>query len=207
VFLLIALGTTFGLLPRLPYATATTIATLLLVSGLLVVEAAAGVMALGDFSWETPAQLGHPPDQLSPEEAARVDLTSLGLTRKEITEPDWVNNVWTGHQAEAARAAYESEGNRAFLTVVRFEDPEQADQFFASWMGGVSEGVEIAHWEVNLPGLPGQGRLFRAYEPRAGKAYSAWQNEGWVTIIEVPGPVSRAMPLAREIKEAVANTY
>jgi predicted anti-sigma-YlaC factor YlaD len=207
LFLLIALGATFGLLPRVPYATLTTVLILLLVSGLLVVEVVAGVMAQVEFSYQMPAQLGHPAEGVSPDEAARMDLTSIGLTRGEITGTAWVNNVWIGNQAEAARAAYEGERNRAFLTMVRFADTELADAFFVSWKEAVSEGVEIAHWEINLPGLPGQGRLYRAYEPRAGKAYSAWQNETWVTIVEVPGPVSAAMPLAQEIRGAVAKAY
>jgi len=207
LLLLIALGATLGLLPRVPYATFTTILVLLLVSSLLVVEAVAGVMTQIEFSYQMPAQLGRPPEGVSPDGAARVDLTSMGLKRRETTEPAWVDNVWIGSQAKAARTAYEKERTGAFLTVVRFEDAQRADEFFVSWKEAVSKGVKIAHWEVNLPGLPGQGRVYRFYEPRAGKAYSAWQNENWVTIVEVPGPLSQSMSLAQEIREAVADAY
>jgi hypothetical protein len=211
LFLLIALGATFGLLPRVPYATLTTILVLLLVTGLLVVEVVAGVMTGAmtrlDFPCEMPARLGHPPEGVSLGEVALVDLTPLDLTRRETTEPDWVNDVWIGPRAEAVRAAYEGEGNRAFLTVVRFEDPQRADEFFVSWKETVSESLEIAHCEINLAGFPGQGRVFQSHEPAAGKAYSAWQNESWVTIVEVPGSGLGPLFLARDIKAIVARAY
>ena len=38
-------------------------------------------------------------------------------------------------------------------------------------------------------------------------AFSAWQFEQWVTIIEVDGIATRALPQAREVKEIVAETY
>ncbi|MGC9350131.1 MAG: anti-sigma factor family protein [Anaerolineae bacterium] len=207
VLLLVVLGLTFALLPRLPYVVVTTLLVLLLVNGLLLVRALAGVVALGDYSWQTPAQLGRPPDELTVEEAAQVDLTPLGLTWVESTEAMWVDQVWVGPQATAVTAVYEGQGLQAFLTLAGFPNPQAAGDFFASWREAASGGVQIAHFEINLPGLPGQGRIWRSYDAQRGKAYSAWQSGDWVIIIEVPGPISQAMPLAREIKAAVAEAY
>ena len=47
----------------------------------------------------------------------------------------------------------------------------------------------------------------RAYNPRIGKAYNAWQSENSVTIIEVPGPLSQAMPQAQQIMQLVSKSY
>jgi predicted anti-sigma-YlaC factor YlaD len=205
--LLIALGATFALLPRLPHVTLTTVLVLLLVSGLLLLEAAVGVAALGDFSWQTPAELSHPPEDVALEEAVQVDLTVLGLSRRESMEPSWVDNVWIGSQAKAVRAAYEGEDSRARITLIRFEDQQRADEFFTCWKEAFAEGIQMAHFEINLPGLPGQGRIWRSYEPHVGVAYSAWRTDRWVTIIEVPGPVHQAVPLAREVKELTSRSF
>jgi hypothetical protein len=125
----------------------------------------------------------------------------------ESTEPTWVDNVWIGPQADAVRAAYSGDGVQGFVTLIRFEDQQRADEFFVSWKQSISSAARVAHFEINLPGLADQGRLTRFYDAVAGKAFSSWQNENWVTIVEVPGSLSQAMPLAREIKETVANTY
>lgn len=207
LFLAIALGVTFGFLPQIPYATLTTVLVLLLVSGLLVVQVAAGVVPQLALSCEMPGQLGHPPEGVSADEAARVDLTPLDLMWKETKEPTWLNNVWIGPEAEAARAVYEGEQSCSYLTVVRFQDPQRAGEFFVAWNEAVSESFELLRCEINLPGLPGQGHSFQAYEPAAQKAYSGWQNGSWVTVVEVPGPDLGAMLLAREIRETVAKAY
>jgi hypothetical protein len=187
--------------------TLTTVLVLLLVSGLLLVEAAAGVVALGDFTWQTPGGLSHPPEDVALEEAVQVDMTPLGLSQRQSTELRWVDNVWIGPKAKAVRAAYEGEDLWAFLTVLRFEDQQRADEFFTSWKKAVTEGVQIAHFAINLPGLPGQGRVWRSYEYQGSEAHSAWQTDRWVTIVEVPGPVHQAMPLAREVKELTSSSF
>ena len=194
-------------MPRLPYVTVTTALVLLLVNGLLLARAVWGVAALGDFTWQTPAGLGHPAAGTPLEEAVRADLSSLGLAWVESAAVRSSDGVWIGPQGEGMRAAYQGEEGRAYLTVLRFESQPAADAFFVAWRDAVSQGVRLAHLEINLPGLPGQGRIARSYSARAGQAYNAWQAENWVTIVEVPGPFSRASPLAREIKELVAQGY
>jgi len=207
LLLLGALLVTFILLPRLSYMTLTTVLVLLLVNGLLVGRAVAGVVALGDFSWQTPAELGHPSEGVAVEKAVQVDLTSLGLEWTKSTEVTWVDNVWIGLQAEAVRATYEGNDRQAFLTMVKFESSQEADQFFVAWKDAVSAGVRLTHFEINLPGLPGQGRIMRAYSAQTGRAYSAWQTEEWVTIVEVSGAFSQATPLSQDIKELVTRGY
>jgi hypothetical protein len=202
LFLLITLGITAVLLPRLPYMTLAMVLVLLLANGLLLGRAVAGIVAVGDFSWQTPAGLGHPLE-VSLEET--IDLSALGLEWVESTKVTWVDNVWIGPQAEAVRSAYEGSDRQGFLTMVRFEDRQAADEFFSSWSDSVSGGVRLTHFEINLPGLPGQGRILRSYNALVGKAYSAWQTENWVTIVEVPGAFSQATPLSRAIKDVVAS--
>jgi anti-sigma factor RsiW len=202
-----ALAVTYLLLPRLPYVTVTTVLVLLLVNGLLLARAVWGVAALGDFTWQTPAGLGHPAAGTPLKDAARADLSSLGLAWVESAAVRSSDGVWIGPQGEGMRAAYKGEDGRAYLTVLRFESQRAADAFFVAWRDAVSQGVRLAHLEINLPGLPGQGRIARSYSARAGQAYNAWQAENWVTIVEVPGSFSWASPLAREIKEVVAERY
>jgi predicted anti-sigma-YlaC factor YlaD len=207
LFLLVALVITFISLPRLSYMTLATVLVLLLVNGLLVGQAVAGVVAMADYSFETPAALGHPAEGVALKEAVRLDLESLGLEWVESTEMTRVGNVWVGPQATAMRAVYEGNGRQAFLTVVEFESSQEADHFFVAWKNAVSGGVRLTHFEINLPGLPGQGRIMRAYSAQTGRAYSAWQARNWVTIVEVPGVFSQATPLSQDIKELVTGGY
>jgi predicted anti-sigma-YlaC factor YlaD len=207
LLLLGALCITFLLLPRLSYMILTAVIVLFLMNGLLVGRAVAGVVALGDLSWQTPAELGHPPKGVAVEKAVQVDLTSLGLEWTESAEVTWIDNVWIGLEAEAVQATYEGNGRQAFLTIVKFESSQEADQFFLAWKDTVSAGVGLTHFEINLPGLPGQGRIMRTYSAQAAQAYSAWQTEEWVTIVEVPDAFPRATPLSQDVKELVANSY
>jgi hypothetical protein len=207
LLLLGALCITFLLLPRLSYMTLTTVVVLFLMNDLLVGWAVAGVVALGDLSWQTPAELGHPPKGVAVEKAVQVDLTSLGLEWTKSAEVTWMENVWIGPQAEAVRATYEGNGQQAFLTIVKFASPQDADQFFVAWKDTVSAGVGLTHFEINLPGLPGQGRIMRTYSAQTEQAYSAWQTEEWVTVVKVSDAFAQATPLSQDIKELVANSY
>jgi hypothetical protein len=207
LLLLGALLVTLILLPRLSYMTLVTVWVLLLANGLLVGRAVVGVVALGDYTWQTPAELGHPPGGGAVADLAPVDLTSLGLEWTESTDLTWVDNVWVGRQAKTTRAVYKGNDSRVFLTVAEFESPRDADQFFVAWKEAVSGRVRLVHFEINLPGLPDQGRIVRGYSAQAGQAYSAWQTEEWVTIIEVPGTFAQAMPLSQAVKKLVANGY
>jgi hypothetical protein len=166
----------------------------------------AGVVSLGDFTLESPASLGHPAEQVRLEEAARVDLGSLGL--------DWIGNetitqldgTRVGSGAKAFRVEYSGEEEQVFLSMIEFDSTEQSDSFFSNWREAHSN-IRVTEFEINPPGLLGQGRILRFYSPQTGRAYNAWQNENWVRIIEVPGPFSQASPLAREVKELVAKHY
>jgi len=202
-----ALGATFVLLPRLSHATLTTLLILLLLNSLLVGQAVLGVVAVGDFSWQTPAQLGHPAEDSSVQEAMEIDLTALGLDRVQTRKPTTVDGVEIDSGAEVAETVYNGDGHQALITGIRFDDRHEADEFFTTWKESVSGRVRITHVEINLPSLAEQGSVFRTYEPGAGRAYSAWQVDNWVTIIQVPGAFSQAMPLAQEVKETVTRSY
>lgn len=207
LFLLIALVITFVLLPHLRYMTLATVLVLLLVNGVLLGEALAGVVTLGVFSWQTPAALGHPAEGVTPKHAARVDMQPLGLEWVESTEVTWVDNVWIGPQAEAVRATHEDDRCQVFLTVIQFESRQDAGEFFTAWKKAASSRFRITHFEINLPGLPDQGHVMRSHNAQTGRSYSAWQARNWVTIVEVPGPLPQAGPLARDVKELVARGY
>lgn len=202
-FLLAALITALLLLPRLSHVTLITVLVLFLVNGLLLGQAIIGVATIIDFDW--PAELGHPAAEVAPEEAVRVDLSSLKLEWVESTEVSQLNGVELDGQSEGVQARYEDDNQLALLTVIRFEDEQGADSFFVRWKGIAKKGVQIAATEINLPGV--QGRLIYTYNPQDRRAYRAWQAGRWITVVEVPGSLSEAEPLAREIKELVAESY
>ena len=119
----------------------------------------------------------------------------------------WINNVRISSQATAVLATYLSDDRQADLIVIEFDSQPDADEFFSQWSDVVSEGLHISQMAINLPGWLGQGRIQRGYNTRLGKAYSAWQNENWITILEVPGSFSLASPMAQEIKQLVSQSY
>jgi hypothetical protein len=206
LLLLAALAITFIQLTHLPYMVLTTALAIILTIGLTLSQIAVSVATLGDFSLQWPSTLGHPAGNVSPEEAIRIDLGSLGLDWAESVEVNWIDKVWIGSDGEAVRAQYQGDGGQAYLTLAKFNEYQQADAFFVAWNDATSN-VRVANFEVNLPGLPGQGRIVRFYAPGTGRTYSAWQNENWVTIVEVSGPFSQASQLAQAIKEVVAGKY
>ncbi len=208
--LALALVATFALLPRLPNVTLVSILALLVLNGLLFGRAVWGtarMVATADRAVELPGTLGHPGPGVVLDQAVRVDLRSLGLTWKKNEPVTSIDNVWIGLDAAAAQATYEGNGQSVQLTLVQLDSPAQADRFFLDWEQSISHGIHLMHATVHLPGVPGQGNMLRSYGVQAGKAYSAWQNENWVTIVEVSGTYEQAVPLAAAVKSAVAQSY
>lgn len=72
------------------------------------------------------------------------------------------------------KATYAGNGSQVFLIELEFDNRVQADEFFTDWSGVVSEGVQVTHFETNLPGIPIQDRVLRTYNAMTGRAYSAW---------------------------------
>jgi hypothetical protein len=134
-------------------------------------------------------------------------MKSIGMQFLEINQVSWIDNVRISPRATGFEATYVGEKGLAILTVIEFESQSDAAEFFSQWSDVVSEGLQISHLEINLPGWPGQGHIQRTYNPRIGKAYNAWQIENWVTINDVPGPLSQAMPRSQEIKQLVSQSY
>jgi hypothetical protein len=177
------------------------------VIGFLLVPTAAAIIKQGDFTFQTPASLGRPPRGLAVEDAVLVDLNSIGMQCLETNQVSWIENVSISPRATAFETTYVGEKGLADLTVIEFESQSNAAEFFGQWSDIVSKGLQISHLEINLPGWLGQGHIQRAYNPRIGKAYNAWQSENWVIIIEVSGPFSQAMPRSQEIKQLVSQSY
>lgn len=179
----------------------------LVVIGFLMVPTAGAIIKQGVFTFQTPATLGRPPQGLAVEDAVNLDLKSIGMHCLETNQVSWIDNVRIGPRATAFEAIYVSEIGQADLTVIEFETQCDATEFFNQWSDVCSNGLQIFHLEINLPGWPGQGRIQRTYNPQIGKAYNAWQIENSVTIIEVPGPLSQAMPRAQQINQLVSQSY
>jgi hypothetical protein len=112
---------------------------------------------------------------------------------------------------------------------LRCDEQNGADVFFAKWGQEIDGGFYAVrldlseaeyrepegsaehplHWWLELPGVwfGQEGQLIRAYNETTATAYNAWQIDEWVTIIAVEGIPTRALPLAREVKEVVTETY
>jgi len=179
----------------------------LVVIGFLMVPTAGAIIKQGAFTFQTPATLGRPPQGVAVEDAVNLDLKSIGMQCLETNQVSWIDNVRIGPRATAFEATYVGEIGQADLTVIEFETQPDATKFFNQWSDVISDGLQIFHLETNLPGWLGQGHIQRTYNPHIGKAYSAWQIENLVTIIEVPGPLSQAMPRAQQIKQLVSQSY
>jgi predicted anti-sigma-YlaC factor YlaD len=207
-FLLViaALAATFVLLPRAPYMTVAALLALLMVSGFLVSQTVVGIALMGDFSLQFPASLGHPPESVEPQDAASVDLSSLGLELADQSEVDAVNGQAVGSQTVAVQATYEGPEGSVLLTVAEFPSQQEADRFFGSW-GNRACRLGISSFDINMSGALGQGSVTRCYNPQTGLAFNAWQAEQWTTIIEVSGDLAEAGRLAREAKALVSASY
>jgi hypothetical protein len=64
------------------------------------------------------------------------------------------------------------------------------------------------HIENNLHGPGGEpSHYISTYNGKTDRAYIAWQAGNWLTIIDVPGSMREARPLARKIREIVAESF
>ncbi len=207
--LAIAVISTFAMLPRLPNVTLVTILVLLVVNALLFGRAVSGLMQIfpvADYMTELPGELGHPAQGVALDDAARIDLRSLGLEWQKSERVTVIDNNWVG-SGQAVQSVYAGNGGQVSLTLVYFQAQADADQFFVNWERSTSQGVHLMRRSIHLPGVPGQGNFTRSYGFQASTAFVAWQNENWVTIIEAPGVYGQAIPLATAVEEAVARHY
>jgi hypothetical protein len=229
-WLILALLVTFVRLPRLPYMTWMTVLSLLVANLILVGNLLGGVIGLFDLAPEYPSNLGRPSSSIPPAEAASIDLRAYGFATGDGQAITEVRGISIPGDAAAVRQLYERSGGQpAWITVIRFGNRGNADDFFRDWTRAVkndfySVSLDLSSasfddpdgranhplsWTLELPGVwfGQEGQIYRGYDERHLLAYSAWQLEDSVTIIEVEGGVAQALPLARDIKRIMADSY
>ncbi len=220
----VALFFTLIQLDHLPYMTLLTLAALFAGGVMLLANAVGGFASLFDLTVDRPADLGHPDEPGSP-----VNLTPLGYTHLDSSTVTEISRVLLVG-GEARQAAYtRSGGGPAFVTVIEFPDRAAAAEFFRTWEASVDGGFYAIHldlnnggyndpdgyadhplhWDLELPGVwfGQEGQIARGYDEDLLTGYNAWQIDEWVTIIQVEGGVAQAIPLSRQIKETVAESY
>jgi len=214
---------------KLPYMILLT--PLILVAGgvMLVGNAVGGFVSLFDLTPQWPAELGHP-DKLDMNLETALDLTALGYTPFETTSPTNVGGFPIPEEAAALENVYHRlSGGSASILVIQFPDQDSAHDFLSDWQRSFLRdfyairldfsgsrfndpngyGDHPLHWRLELPGVwfGQEGQIVRSYDESALTAYNAWQIDEWVTIVDVEGSVTQAIPLSRQIKEVVAESY
>jgi hypothetical protein len=205
----LSIGVTFNSTrsPRfLKYVTLVTVSILVMIFGLLLSQIVLWALERGDFTFETPASLGHPQDNIPLDQALIIDMQDLGLDWVGTMTVAQVNNVKLAPSADAVQVVYEGRKSAAVITLIKFDARQEVVRFYTAWRDGAAN-FRIFEFELNPPGPPDQGHIMRYYDPQMEIAYSAWQDDKWVTIIEVQGPFPTALSLSKEIKALVANDY
>ncbi len=226
----LALVVTFVRLPELPYMTWMSVLALLIANAVLISNLAGGIAGLFDLRPEFPASLGHPQAGVTTGDAVRIDLGSFGFSGPESGALTAVHELPLPEGARAIRSQYRRPGGMpAWVTVIEFSSRQQAHSFFRSWKRQVANefyaiSLDLSsadfdqpdahadhplNWDLELPGVwfGQEGQLARGYDDTSLRAYSAWQVENYVTIVEVEGGVVQVLPLSRQIKEAIAESY
>ena len=223
--LVLAIFFTMVQISKLPYMIVITPLILLAGGIMLVTNAVGGVVSLFDLTPQWPEELGHP-DTLN----ADFNLTGLGYTALETTTPSGIGTFPLPEGVEAREVVYTRPGGEtASVIVIQFPDNDSAHNFVSDWQRTFSRdfysirmdfsaasfddpngyGDHPLHWRLELPGVWfGQhGQITRSYDESALTAYNAWQVDEWVTIVEAKGGVAQAIPLSRQIKELVSESY
>ncbi|HLF89902.1 MAG TPA: zf-HC2 domain-containing protein [Anaerolineales bacterium] len=223
--LILAIFFTMVQISRLPYMVVLTPLILLTGGIMLLANAVGGVASLFDLTPQWPAELGHP-DELDTD----FDLTGLGFAALESFTPTGVGSFPLPEGVAAREEVYlRPGGGTASVIVIQFTDRGSAHDFLSDWQRSFFHdfysirldfagtrfndpngyGDHPLHWRLELPGVwfGQEGQIVRSYDDSALAAYNAWQVDEWVTIVEVEGGVAQAIPLSRQIKELVSESY
>jgi hypothetical protein len=226
--LVVALLFTLIRIGELPYMSLFSLLTLFVGGLMLIGNAFGGFVTLFDLTPNWPATLGHPTEIA--ESATQLDLTPLRYTYFESFSPAELDDMTLPEGVIAYESLYiRPSGDTASITLLQFPDQIDAQAFFARWHNYVSDDfyaiwVNLSgtnfnepdgyaehplNWRLELPGVwfGQEGQFARSYDENALKAFNAWQTDEWVTIIEVEGGVAQAIPLSRQIKELVSESY
>lgn len=205
--LLSALLITFGRLPRLPYGTVAVLIALLLTGAFLLGQTVAAIVMVGDYAFDRPHAMGHPPDDVGLEEAAKIDLQPLGLQLAETAEVRKIGGAPIDSLSEAVRVRYQGNGQEVYLTLVKSRKAEDAQKIYQGWKTSVESGVQICQFEVDVPGLLEEGHVYRTYSAMIDRAFSVWQTDKWIIIIEATGSFAEASKLTKRVREIVESDF
>ena len=206
--LLSALVVTFARLSRLRYFTIVTLIVMLMANGILIAEAMSGFVNIDTLLSAQSVELGQPGRGITSENAVRLDLSSLGLSLVESNVVQSIGRVSLESGISAATAFYRGEGKEASLTIASFGSPHAASDGYRAWRSSALSTVRLMHIENNLRGPGGEpSHYMSTYNGKTDRAYITWQAGNWLTIIEVPGSMREARPLARKIREVVAESF
>ena len=216
-------------LDELPYMTVLTLVALFAGGLMLIGNAVGGVAGIFDLQLDWPSELGHPADPPSDLAAFNLDQFGYRLVDSGPAAGPIGRETLPADAAGTAFLYENAAGNEIVVYVLDFNTETPAENFFGDWFRGVDGGFYAVHldlnetlfnepdgrgdhplrWELELPGAWfGQaGQVARSYGESGMTAVSAWQFEEYVTIIEVDGIATRALPLAKEVKEIVAEAY
>jgi predicted anti-sigma-YlaC factor YlaD len=199
---------TYVSLARLPYATVMTAAGFVLVICLLISVTSASLMAgLGGFGPGQDLSFRRPPRSVTPAQFVQADLSSLGLTFQGSVPVEQLGSLWLDSGETAAQARYGGAESGAYLTSLECRGSERAKELFQRWRKDINGGIHIMQVQESLPISIGGGLFIRTYSAMWKRTYIGWQNESWITIIEVPGSLGSSGVLARNIKDAVTGRY
>jgi hypothetical protein len=201
LLMLIALVVTFIHLSKLPNITVITVLVLILMNGFLVSQAAVGAWKdLFEFALEPAAELGHPAESIPLENAVHIDMKSLGLEFISWEEIHQMPGVMLSTEDRIVQAFYQGNGQRVYLTMAKMKSHMKAHAYYASWKKKASSCVRLMHSEMF-------GQVFRSYDLFRSRECLAWKTENWVITIEIPGPYSRAWPLAKRVKDLIVRSF
>jgi hypothetical protein len=129
-FLSIGVTVSSSRLPRfLLYTTLVTVFVLVVIFGLLLSQIVLWAVASGDFTFETPASLGHPQDNIPLDQVLIIDMQELGLDWVDTMTVAQVNNVKLEPSAEAVQIVYEGRNSAAVITLIKFDSRKEAVRF------------------------------------------------------------------------------
>ena len=138
-----------------------------------------------------------PPESLTIQDAAKIDLNSPELGKLTKTRIDQISDVSFLNSGEGFEIQYRYLSTVITVKIVKFASPEKAVQFWNAWTQTVEVSEKVAFENgVSVVAFDRQPYTVRA-----------WKKGSWFTYVGVPLEVSNSRELRDQVKDYVNYRY
>lgn len=135
------------------------------------------------------SEITAPPDNISLDEATKIDLKKLDLNKLSKTDIKQLDGIDFEHKAVGYEMEYRYPDKPIKIKIIKFRSQPEIEDFWSNWLNVYGLEKHSPQQEVEF----NQDNNYSIY---------AWQKGQWFTYIGVPNE-----PLKDKVKNIIANHY